>query len=157
MTNHRTKEQRFGCIRQGCGWVGTAVAYDQGVQVCPLCCGSLAVPCGACGAVGMHGEGCTADPANQLHWHHDADTRRLAEKLYIALRAMMGAYERRIRSLCETPEELARKPWECMEWRVAESACQSFNRRSVATINEHLKRKIASDPDDDPSAGGGPP
>jgi hypothetical protein len=33
----------------------------------------------------------------------------------VALKAMLDAYERRIRTDC-TPEQLALKPWECMEF-----------------------------------------
>ena len=34
----------------------------------------------------------------------------------IVLRNLLDAYERRIRSLCATPEQLATKPWECAEF-----------------------------------------
>jgi hypothetical protein len=34
----RTENHRFICK---CGWIGTDTAYDQGVAVCPLCCGSI--------------------------------------------------------------------------------------------------------------------
>lgn len=40
----------------------------------------------------------------------------------VALRNLLEAYERRIRSLCTTPEELAAKPWECAEYLEARRA-----------------------------------
>jgi len=36
------------------------------------------------------------------------------------IRELMLAYERRIRSLCSTPEELAKEPWRCAEYIGAE-------------------------------------
>lgn len=35
------------------------------------------------------------------------------------LMALMQAYERRVRSDCTTPEQIAAKPWECAEYRAA--------------------------------------
>jgi hypothetical protein len=37
------------------------------------------------------------------------------------IQELMAAYERRIRSLCTTPEELAKEPWRCMEYIGAET------------------------------------
>ncbi|HZR03645.1 MAG TPA: hypothetical protein VFA81_10790 [Burkholderiales bacterium] len=45
----------------------------------------------------------------------------MASDLRVALKDMMDAYERRIRSLC-TPAELERQPWRCREYVVAEEA-----------------------------------
>lgn len=46
---------------------------------------------------------------------------RQADKLETALRNMMAAYERRIRSECTT-EQLAKEPWRCAEYVAAEQA-----------------------------------
>lgn len=42
-----------------------------------------------------------------------------------ALRNLMGAYERRIRSLCSSTEEIAKEPWRCAEYIEAERALAS--------------------------------
>ena len=42
--------------------------------------------------------------------------------LRVRLQAMMDAYERRVRSDCKTPAEIAAKPWECREYLAAEQA-----------------------------------
>lgn len=46
--------------------------------------------------------------------------QRQAYDLEKALRAMMAAYERRVRSDCKTPEDLAKQPWRCSEYVAAE-------------------------------------
>lgn len=43
------------------------------------------------------------------------------ERLEGALREMMAAYERRVRSSCSTPAELDARPWRCLEYVAAES------------------------------------
>lgn len=48
---------------------------------------------------------------------------RLADELddfRVALREMMDAYERRVRSDCTTPQQLQGQPWRCREFIVAE-------------------------------------
>lgn len=47
---------------------------------------------------------------------------RQAHRLETALRDLMSAYERRIRSDCKTPEDLAKQPWRCAEFIAAEQA-----------------------------------
>ena len=50
-------------------------------------------------------------------WDYD---RHLSRGMFV-LMEMMQAYERRVRSDCTTPEQIAAKPWECMEYlRAAE-------------------------------------
>lgn len=43
------------------------------------------------------------------------------EQLEGALREMMAAYERRVRSDCKTEAQLAAAPWRCLEYVAAES------------------------------------
>jgi hypothetical protein len=45
-----------------------------------------------------------------------ADCERQRDRGMFCLMEMMQAYERRIRSACTTPEQLAAKPWECAEY-----------------------------------------
>lgn len=75
------------------------------------------------------------------------------EKLELrsALREMMLAYERRIRSLC-TPEEIAKEPWRCAEYIEAERLLK-LPPFKLLMSNEQLRRKIASDPDCETEAG----
>lgn len=47
------------------------------------------------------------------------DDERIAY-LENVLREMMQCYERRVRSACTTPEELAKEPWRCSEYVRAE-------------------------------------
>lgn len=42
--------------------------------------------------------------------------------LRAALKGMMAAYERRIRSDCKTPEDLEKEPWRCAEYIAAAEA-----------------------------------
>lgn len=42
-------------------------------------------------------------------------------KVRPVIQDLMAAYERRIRSLCSSPEELAKEPWRCMEYVAAET------------------------------------
>lgn len=65
------------------------------------------IMCGVCGGALAPG-----------HHHAECREKRLSE----ALRQMMLAYERRIRSDCSTPEQLAAKPWECGEFIYAQRA-----------------------------------
>jgi hypothetical protein len=44
------------------------------------------------------------------------DAERQRDRARYCLMEMMQAYERRIRSDCTTPEQLAAKPWECAEY-----------------------------------------
>jgi hypothetical protein len=44
-----------------------------------------------------------------------------ANRVRPVIKELMLAYERRIRSLCSTPEELANEPWRCMEYIAAET------------------------------------
>lgn len=64
------------------------------------------------------------------------DANRLSEKLAFALDLMMGAYERRIRSDCKTPEQLEARPWECAEWRNAQDAIRAYRVREIP-MNEN--------------------
>jgi hypothetical protein len=70
------------------------------------------------------------------------DANRLSEKLVVALDLMMGAYERRIRSDCQTQEQLAARPWECVEWRNAEGAIQAYRRREIPMREDPLALAI---------------
>jgi len=64
------------------------------------------------------------------------DEQRVSEKLYVGLKHMMTIYEQWIRSRCETPHQLERKPWaSSVEWKVAQSAIDSFDRRSIKPSN----------------------
>lgn len=45
--------------------------------------------------------------------------------LRVRLQAMMDAYERRVRSDCRSPADLAAKPWECREYLAAEEALRA--------------------------------
>lgn len=47
------------------------------------------------------------------------------QRLETALRDMMAAYERRVRSECRTLTDLQHEPWRCMEFVAAEQALQS--------------------------------
>lgn len=42
------------------------------------------------------------------------------DQLAQALREMMAAFERRVRSDCKTEDELAAAPWRCLEYVAAE-------------------------------------
>lgn len=42
--------------------------------------------------------------------------------LRVRLQAMMDAYERRVRTDCRSPAELAGQPWRCREYIAAEEA-----------------------------------
>lgn len=70
------------------------------------------------------------------------DANRLSEKLVVALDLMMGAYERRIRSDCQTREQLDAKPWECAEWHNAEGAVRAYRRREVPMSENPLATAI---------------
>lgn len=45
--------------------------------------------------------------------------------LRLRLQAMMDAYERRVRTDCRSPADLAAKPWECREYLAAEEALRA--------------------------------
>ena len=70
------------------------------------------------------------------------DANRLSQKLVTALDLLMGAYERRVRSACQTQQELDARPWECAEWRAAEGAIQSYRRREVPMSDNPLATAI---------------
>ena len=65
-----------------------------------------------------------------MHRSHVAPVPRFAhavaaladkyERGAYVLMEMMQAYERRVRSDCRTPEELAKRPWECREYLAAD-------------------------------------
>jgi len=61
-----------------------------------------------------------------------------AKPMYIALRDLMTAYERIVRSNCTTPEQLEAKPWRCAEYVQAEDS-----------IREWWLRRADSEPDFD--------
>jgi len=58
-----------------------------------------------------------------------------------ALRAMMDAYERRIRTEC-TPEQLAKKPWECAEYIEAR---RTLDEKPVWTVSIAAEADTAKD------------
>ena len=56
--------------------------------------------------------------------------------LRVRLQAMMNAYERRVRSDCRNPAEIAAKPWECSEYLAAESALRATLGRTGLPANK---------------------
>ena len=63
--------------------------------------------------------------ADLEHLINESDkTFAWANRVRPVIQALMLAYERRIRSLCSTPEELAKEPWRCMEYIAAETLLQ---------------------------------
>lgn len=72
----------------------------------------------------------------------------LVPELERVLRNLMGAYERRIRSLCETPQQLERQPWRCAEYTAAENALSNVvvlregaltERQAADLLHEHVR------------------
>ncbi len=55
-----------------------------------------------------------------------------------ALRDLMMAFERRIRSEC-TPEQLQQEPWRCWEYIAAENALASLSAARVPPDTEKAK------------------
>ena len=66
-------------------------------------------------------------------------------KLAACLRALMLAYERRIRSDCTTSEELAKEPWRCAEYVAAEDALKPMKLQFTV---EGLRNRIATESDE---------
>ena len=78
-----------------------------------------------------------------------SETEKIS-KLKNALRGMMIAYERRIRSECKSAEDLAKEPWRCAEYVAAEQALKL----KLLMPEGWLRDRILADPDsDDPQAG----
>lgn len=60
--------------------------------------------------------------ADLEHLMDESDkTTAWANRVRPVVKELMLAYERRIRSACTTPEELANEPWRCMEYVAAEA------------------------------------
>lgn len=62
------------------------------------------------------------------------EAAKVIGRLETALRFLMQAYERRIRSEC-TPEQLKQEPWRCMEWEYAHGALGVIAARSALKAN----------------------
>lgn len=60
-----------------------------------------------------------------------------------ALRDLMAAYERRVRSDCKTPEDLAKEPWRCAEYIAAEKALGM----KLLFSDEWLRNRIHDEPE----------
>ena len=82
-------------------------------------------------------EGIEANEAN----YADIIARHAASvpNVETALRGLMAAYERRIRSNCTTPDEIAKEPWRCAEYVAAEQAAALHTRPPAPAAGEIIE------------------